>query len=100
MELRPRRPLLVVADAGNDQDRVAAGPHDEAVKAEDQFAGSRLEQARAEQGCVFANHGGIKIREEIGRIEKWTFIVGDAIDLECTDADGLHLSSLGENRYR
>src|SRR4029077_13249929 len=35
VELRPGRTLLVIADAGIDQDRVVAGFDDEAVKAED-----------------------------------------------------------------
>ena len=32
VELRPRRPLLVVADAGIDEDRMAAGAHHKTVE--------------------------------------------------------------------
>ena len=96
MELRPGRAFLVVADAGIDQNGVAAGPHDKAVKAENQLAGARFEEARAEQVRVFGNHGGVEIRKELRRVEKGTLVVGDAVHFETADADGLHLSSLGE----
>jgi hypothetical protein len=46
VELRPGRALLVVADTAVDQDRVMPGFDDKAVEAEDQLAGSRLDQPR------------------------------------------------------
>jgi hypothetical protein len=48
MKLRPGRTLLVVAEAGIDQDRVVAGFYNEAVKAEEQLAGRRIDQPRAD----------------------------------------------------
>ena len=102
VELRPRRPLLVVAEASIDQDRVPPGAHDEAVKAEDQFAGRGIDEARTQQLGVGAHHSGIEIGKEIARVEKRTLVIGDAGDLEIADADGLHLSSLArcEDRVR
>src|SRR5271156_4034277 len=96
MELRPRRAFLVVADAAVDQDRVMPGAHDKAVKAEDQFAGRRIEQAWTQERGVGAHHLGVEIGKERGRVEKRTLVIGDARDLEIADADGLHLSSLAE----
>jgi hypothetical protein len=93
VELRPARAFLVVADAGVDQDRVPAGAHDEAVKAEDQPAGFRIEQAWTEQIGVFLDDGRIEIRKEFGRIEKRSLVIGNAADLEIADANGLHGSS-------
>src|SRR5580700_3686218 len=43
VELRAGGTLLVIADAGIDQDRVPVGFDDETVKAENQLAGSRLD---------------------------------------------------------
>ena len=48
VELRSRRALLVIADAGIDEDGVTAGAHDKAVEAEHQLISSRFEQRRAE----------------------------------------------------
>ncbi len=94
VELRPGRAFLVVADARIDEDRVMPGAHHKAVKAEDQLAGARFEKARAQERGVGAHHLGVEIGEEIGRVEKRTLVIGDAVDLEIADAEGLHLSSL------
>ncbi len=74
------------------------GAHDEAVKAEDQFAGPGFEEARTQQLGVGAHHLRVEIRKEIARVKKRTLVIGDAGDLEIADADGLHLSSLRLSR--
>ncbi|TMK29923.1 MAG: hypothetical protein E6G69_11010 [Alphaproteobacteria bacterium] len=98
MELRPGGALLVVADAGIDQDRVAAGFDDKAVKAEDQLAGARLNQPRAQQRRILLDHRRVEIREEVARGEERALIIGDAGNFEIADPGGLHLSSRVKRR--
>ena len=93
VELRPGGALLVVADAGVDQDRVPAGFDDKAVKAEDQLAGARLNQPRAQQRRILLDHRRVEIREEVARGEERALIIGDAGNFEIADPGGLHLSS-------
>jgi hypothetical protein len=94
VELRPARALLVVADAGVDQDRVASGTDDEAVKAEDQLAGARLDQPRSQQRLIVLDHRRVEIGKELARGEKRALVIGNAGNLERADAGGLHASSL------
>ena len=95
VELRPGRALLVVADAGVDQHRVAPGLDDEAVKAEHQFAGRRIDQPiGAEQVAVGPHDFGIEVGEEFLGREERAFVIGDAGDLEAADPGGLHGAAL------
>ena len=71
-----------------------AGFDHEAVKAEDQLAGARLDQPRTQQRRMFLDHGRVEIGKELARGEERALVIGDAGDLEIADAGGLHLSSL------
>ncbi len=73
-----------------------AGFDHEAVKAEDQLAGARLDQPRTEQRRMFLDHRRVEIGKELARGEKRALVIGDAGDLEIADAGGLHLSSLAK----
>ena len=65
MKLRPRRTLLVVAEAGIDQDRVMPGLDDEAVKAEQEVAGRRVDQPGAGMIGVRPQDLGVEIGKKI-----------------------------------
>src|SRR2546430_17662822 len=58
VELRPRRTLLIIAEAGIDQDRVMSGLENEAVKAEDELAGYWVRQSWSRHIGVRADHLG------------------------------------------
>ena len=94
VELRPGRPLLVVAEAGIDQDRVTPGLDDEGVKAEHQPARRRVDQPRPGQIGVGAQDLGIEIRQKIlGRDER-PLILSNAMHFEITDPRLLHFRLL------
>ena len=65
MELRSRRALLVVAEAGINQDRVAPGLDDKAVEAEEKVAGRRIDQLCAGVVGVLVDRLRIEIGEEV-----------------------------------
>src|SRR5579884_1048106 len=88
--LRPGRAVLVVADAGVDQDRVARRPDDEAVKAEHELAAHRIDQLRPQQRLVLAQYLRVEIREELGWIESGAAEIRDAADLELADTGWFH----------
>ena len=49
---RPRRPRLVIADAGIDQDIVVRRLYDEALHAQHQPAADRIDECRLQPGAV------------------------------------------------
>ena len=63
VKLRPRRTLLVIAEAGIDQDRVMPGLDDETVKTEDELARRRVNQPWSRHIGVRPHH----LRVEIGK---------------------------------
>src|SRR5882672_2426560 len=70
MKLRPRRALLVIAEAGIDQDRVTSGLDDKGMKAEDQLAAAWLDQLWPEQIGVGQPDFGVEIGKELRRGEE------------------------------
>jgi hypothetical protein len=90
MELRPCRPLLVVAEAGIDQDRVMPGPDDEAVKREHEPTGRRVDEPRPGQIRV----GPQDLRVEVGKKRlggnERPLVLGDSLHLEIADPRGPH----------
>ena len=93
VELRPRRALLVVAEAGIDQDGVAAGPDDERVEAEDQLAGRRIDEPRSRHVRVLPQHCRVEIGKEGRRLYERPLELGDALHLESADARRIHITS-------
>ena len=90
VKLRPCGTLLVIAKAGIDQDRVTPGLDDEAVKAEDELAGRRVDQPWSRHIGVRPHHLGVEIgKENLGSDER-PLELGDALHLEIADTRDLH----------
>ena len=90
MELRPGRTLLVVAEARIDQDRMMSGPDDEAMEAEEEVAGCRVDQPRAGMIQVRPQDFPVEIGKKCLGGNKGPLILGDAMDLEIPDTRDLH----------
>src|SRR5258707_14767527 len=72
---------------------MAAGFHNEAVKAEEQLAGRRIDQPRAEMIGIRADHLRVEVRKEVLWSYERPLIFGDAMDLEIPNPRELHLPS-------
>jgi len=91
VELRPGRTLLVVAEARIDQDRMMTGLDDEAMKAEEEVAGRRVDQPGAGVIGVRLHRLLVEIGKKRLRGNKGSLILGDAMNLEIPDTRDLHL---------
>src|ERR1700730_4551188 len=91
VELRPGRTLLVVAEARIDQDRMMTGLDDEAMKAEEEVAGRRVDQPGAGVIGVRLHHLLVEIGKKRLGGNKGPLILGDAMNLEIPDTRDLHL---------
>ena len=90
VELWPGRALLVVAEAGIDQDRVVRGLDHKTVKAEHELTGRRIDQPRTGHVRVGLQYLRVEIREEILGADKRALVLGDAPHLEIADPRDLH----------
>src|SRR6267154_516994 len=70
---------------------MAAGFHNEAVKAEEQLAGRPIDQPRAEMFGIRADHLRVEVRKEVLRGYERPLIFGDAMYLEIPNPRDLHL---------
>src|SRR4030095_3219662 len=93
VKLRPGRALLVIAEAGIDEDGVTSRLHDEAVKTEDELARRRVDQPGSRHVRGGAQYIRIEIgKENVGGNER-PFELGDALYLEIADERGWHFFS-------
>jgi hypothetical protein len=89
---RPRRPRLVVADAGIDQDVVVRRLDHEALHAKHELAGLRIEGCgRAlEPGTVLRQQFLRQRREEFERVEERPLLLDHGMDGDILESDGGH----------
>ena len=87
MPERPLRPLLVIADAGVDQDGVGRRLDEIALNTEHQLAAGQV--LRLEPMAMRRQHFFRQRREELGGTEQRRFLLDDAMDRDVAEADRL-----------
>ena len=86
--VRPRRPVLVVADAAVDEHRMVRRAQDVGLEAEDEAPRPRFERARLQPGAVLLEPLRRETRQEIEHRQKRAFLLDDAMDRDLAEAEG------------